>query len=79
VFAEFGDSALVFKLRAWTRSQLHQKDAFVSELNFAIHDKLAKNGISVPFPQRDLHVRSGTLDVRLMNSAGLSGKDDARD
>ncbi len=79
LFSEFGDSALIFKLRAWTRTQLHQKDAFVSELNFAIHEHLAKNGITVPFPQRDLHVRSGTLDVRLMNSTGLSGNDGARD
>ena len=29
-----------------------------SELYFAIFDELAKAGIEIPFPQRDIHVRS---------------------
>lgn len=69
MFTQFGDSALGFKLRAWTRSQLHQKDQFVSQMNFAIHDRLKEFGIKVPFPQRDLHIRSGGIDVRLPESA----------
>lgn len=62
-FMEFGDSSLNFQLRAWTTTFLHQKSAFVSKVNFAILRKLAEHGISVPFPQRDLHVRSGELHV----------------
>ena len=55
-FKEFGDSSLQFELRAWTATLLHRKGRFVSELNFAIHDKLREHGIAIPFPQRDLHV-----------------------
>jgi small-conductance mechanosensitive channel len=32
---------------------------FTSEMNFIIEQKLRENDIEIPFPQRDLHVRSG--------------------
>jgi small-conductance mechanosensitive channel len=32
---------------------------FTSEMNFIIDQKLRENDIEIPFPQRDLHVRSG--------------------
>ena len=76
MFTGFGDSSLDFKLRAWTRSQLHQKDAFISQINFAIHDRLKEHGIQIPFPQRDLHIRSGGIDVR-MASAEPADEDEA--
>lgn len=63
VFLEFGDSSLNFQLRAWTTTHLHQKSAFVSSLNFAIHRKLAEYEIEVPFPQRDLHLKNSELRV----------------
>lgn len=63
VFQEFGESSLNFELRAWTTTFLHQKSAFVSQVNFAIHRKLAEHGIAVPFPQRDLHMRGGEMRV----------------
>ncbi len=63
----FGDSALEFELRAWSSSLVHHKGRLASELNFAIYDKLREHGVEFPFPQRDLHVRSGTLNVRLEN------------
>ena len=62
-FTEFGNSALNFELRAWTTESLHDKAGFVSKLNFAIHRKLAAHGISVPYPQRDLHLKDGQLQV----------------
>ncbi len=57
LFLGFGDSSLDFELRAWTMRaqtfmQLH------SALALAIHDALVEEGITVPFPQRDLHVVS---------------------
>lgn len=76
-FMEFGDSSLNFQLRAWTTTLLHQKIAFVSKMNFAIHRKLAEHGISVPFPQRDLHVRSGELQV-VVREAGAEANSLAR-
>jgi len=56
-FTGFGDSALLFLLRAWIRD-FQEGYAVRSELAVAIQRALAEAGISVPFPQRDLHLRS---------------------
>jgi small-conductance mechanosensitive channel len=62
-FLEFGDSGLLFELRAWTTSLTHKKGMLVSALNFGIHDKFKENHIEIPYPQRDLHLRSGALEL----------------
>ena len=57
LFREFGDSSLNFELRIF----LHNVDSrlrIVSELNFAIDKAFREEGIEIPFPQRDLHVKS---------------------
>jgi potassium-dependent mechanosensitive channel len=56
-FIGFGDSALNFELRFWSESQ----DAWFqlkSDVTVAIARALAEAGIEIPFPQRDLHLRS---------------------
>jgi small-conductance mechanosensitive channel len=58
LFHEFGESALNFELLCWTSKMLHRPGSFRSELNFAIHAALKARGIEIPFPQRDLHIRS---------------------
>jgi small-conductance mechanosensitive channel len=58
-FLAFGDSSLNFQLRVWTRAMVHRRGAFVSALNFAIDEKFRQHGVEIPFPQRDLHIRSG--------------------
>ena len=55
LFLGFGDSSLDFQLRAWTRDD-HVRVS--SELLVAINSALADAGIEIPFPQRDLHLRS---------------------
>ncbi len=57
-FRQFGESSLDFELLCWTATMLNRPGAFRSELNFLVHDALREHGIEVPFPQRDLHVRS---------------------
>jgi small-conductance mechanosensitive channel len=57
-FKSFGESSLQFELQCWTSTMLHRPGAFRSELNFAIHDSLQIHGIEIPFPQRDLRIRS---------------------
>jgi small-conductance mechanosensitive channel len=61
-FLEFGDSGLQFELRAWSTSLLHRKGTLISALNFAIYERFAAHGIQIPFPQRDLHIRSAPPD-----------------
>jgi small-conductance mechanosensitive channel len=61
---EFGDNGVLFELRAWTRTLTDKKGILFSKLNFAIYETFNAEGIAFPFPQRDLHVKGGTLDVR---------------
>lgn len=60
---KFGDSALEFELRVWSETQVHRKGVLTSAINFAICEKFEEHGIVIPFPQRDLHIRSGAIEV----------------
>lgn len=57
LFREFGDSSLNFELRVFVHNVDSRLD-IVSELNFAIDKAFRQEGIEIPFPQRDLHVKS---------------------
>ncbi len=63
IFVEFGDSSLNFELRVWTRDFTDKPILLRSQLNFDIWQQFKSGGIEIPFPQRDLHIRSGTLHV----------------
>jgi small-conductance mechanosensitive channel len=56
-FTEFGDSSLNFELLAWTLDPKRRPDV-ISDLNKEIDQIFRKNKVEIPFPQRDLHVRS---------------------
>ena len=60
-FQEFADSALNFELLVWLHDPRHQF-YLRSELNYRIYSALKRHGIEIPFPQRDLHVKSPELD-----------------
>ena len=62
-FISFGQSGLEFELRAWTTTLVQRRGKFTSELNFAIYDKFKEYEIEVPYPQRDIHIRSGTINL----------------
>jgi len=62
-FLSFGENGLEFELRAWTTTLVQRRGKFTSELNFAIYDKFKEYEIEVPYPQRDIHIRSGTIDL----------------
>ncbi|MCG6953518.1 MAG: mechanosensitive ion channel, partial [Betaproteobacteria bacterium] len=55
-FRGFGDSSLDFRVYVWVDYDegLRETSAILS----AIYDALAESGIEIPFPQRDLHLRS---------------------
>lgn len=56
-FRSFGDSSLDFELLGWI-SRPVDRGRVKHELNCAVYKSLNKNKIEIPFPQRDLHVRS---------------------
>ncbi len=56
-FQGFGDSSLDFRLHFWTKD-FNDWLRIKSEIVFQVHDALYDNNIEIPFPQRDLHVRS---------------------
>lgn len=51
----FGNSALDFKVMGWIKDPW-QKFKIKSRVRTLINEKFYKNGIIIPFPQRDLHI-----------------------
>jgi hypothetical protein len=60
-FQEFGESAINFDLLVWTGEPKNQARV-KSDLYYRIEASLRRYGIEVPFPQRDLNVRSPQLE-----------------
>lgn len=63
-FKGFGSSSLDLELLVWT-AEPSKHILIKSELYFKIEEKFRKYGVEVPFPQQDLHVRSGNLPIDL--------------
>ncbi|MEM8884516.1 MAG: mechanosensitive ion channel domain-containing protein [Planctomycetota bacterium] len=57
-FKAMADSSLNFELLIWLR-RADQRMQALSDFNFAIFKALGDAGIEIPFPQSDLHIRSG--------------------
>ncbi|MFY0644872.1 MAG: mechanosensitive ion channel [Bacteroidia bacterium] len=60
-FTDFGESSLNFELLFWSNYLFPIEDV-KSDLRFMIDDEFRKQGVKIPFPQRDLHLKS---DVRI--------------
>ena len=69
LFKEFGDSSLNFEVRGWIRN-VKQRPRLKSELTVAIRNALEENNIEIPFPQRDLHVRS--VDSKILQTKKIA-------
>jgi small-conductance mechanosensitive channel len=63
IFTDYGDNSLNFMLRVWTSAQAHTPMILKSDLYFAIFKVFAEEGIELPFPQRDLHIRSSEISL----------------
>jgi potassium-dependent mechanosensitive channel len=63
-FTGFGDSALNFELLVWI-SQPNRQVMIKSDLYFAIEAAFRAHQIEIPFPQRDVHIRTGGLPLEL--------------
>lgn len=67
LFTGFGDSALNFELRVWTIRQVQTPKTLASDLYFAIFRCFGENGVEIPFPQRDLHLKSVSVPIAVTN------------
>jgi small-conductance mechanosensitive channel len=67
LLTNFGDSSWDMLLRVWISSP-KRHPVVRSDLHCAIVEKFRANGVEIPFPQRDLHVRS-PLPVPLTTGA----------
>jgi small-conductance mechanosensitive channel len=57
-FKGFGESSLDFVVRAWTDQGYEQVLPLTSAVGLAVYRNLSAAGISIPFPQRDVHLES---------------------
>jgi len=64
IFIEYGDSSLNFELMVWTSKYIDRPKILKSELYFRIFDEFKKQNVEIPFPQRDLHLKSGFERLR---------------
>lgn len=56
-FTDYGESALHFSVLFWS-NETFRVENIKSELRVKIFDTLKENGITIPFPQRVLHMKS---------------------
>ena len=62
IFTGFGESSIDFELRVWI-SDINKRLKVKSELGQAVDRYFREEGITIPFPQRDLHLRSIEADL----------------
>jgi small-conductance mechanosensitive channel len=63
IFVGFGDSSLDFQLRVFTIRQVQTPGTLKSDLLFSVFRVFGEHGIEIPFPQRDLHLRSCSVPI----------------
>ncbi len=55
-FLNFGNSSLDFQLFFWTERSFEVEN-IKSDLRFEINQAFRENKITIPFPQRDVHIK----------------------
>ena len=63
IFTDYGDNSLNFLLRVWTSTRAHSPLILKSDIYFTAFRLFNDNGIELPFPQRDLHIRSSDIPL----------------
>ncbi len=54
---EFGDNGIALELRYWIRDPEDGINNVRSDLHLAIWDLFSESGITIPYPQRDIHMK----------------------
>jgi len=74
IFTGFGNSSIDFELRAWI-GDINKRLNVKSELGQAIDNAFREEGIVIPFPPVDLHVKSVEADFPFRRRAAKPGED----
>ena len=69
IFTNFGDSSLNFELRVWTATQTETPTILKSQLYYEIFAACRQHNIEIPFPQRDLHLRTVSAPIAVSTHA----------
>ena len=64
---EFGDSSVNLEIRLWIEDPQEGRSNVISQVLLGVWDRFHEHGIEIPFPQRDLHLKS--CDVSSMVEA----------
>jgi small-conductance mechanosensitive channel/predicted nucleic acid-binding Zn-ribbon protein len=75
LFSGFGDSSLDFELRVWI-SNVRDRLRVRSEICQFIDRRFREEGVEIPFPQRDLHLRSVSREIGFTEERPQSGEGD---
>lgn len=59
LFIGYGESSLDFDLLVWTNTYIDRPVILKSKLYYIIFEKFKEHNIEIPYPQRDLHIKSG--------------------
>ncbi|NIZ03693.1 mechanosensitive ion channel family protein [Thalassospira lucentensis] len=61
----FGDSSVDLEIRFWITDPQNGRGNIISEILLNVWDAFKEHNIEIPFPQRDLHLKSTDTDLRV--------------
>jgi len=64
LFDEYDDSSINFSLRVWTSEYINRPGVLKSQLYYEIFKRFRKEGIEIPFPQRDIHIKNTEFTIK---------------
>ena len=65
----FGDSSVNLELRVWIDDPSNGRSNVLSEVLLGVWDRFHEHGIEIPYPQQDLHLRSGFEALNITNDS----------
>lgn len=68
LFDAYGDNSLNFFLAVWTATHTDRPRVLKSELYFEIFRKFKAEGVEIPFPQRDIHLKTQPIFIERVDS-----------
>jgi small-conductance mechanosensitive channel len=65
LFEDFGESSLNFNVRVWTSDYVDKPKLLKSQLYYDIFRRFNEENIEIPFPQRDIHIKSSVEKLNI--------------